>query len=122
VLPLLDDVLAGGVVPALARTAEQLQDDLDALDSIAARLLDEAASPAGLALQPLVDQPVAIRNRVLKRWAESFGAAALSAEHVRQLDRLVTDWHGQDGVDLPGGYRAIRRSGTLRLVINPSGR
>jgi tRNA(Ile)-lysidine synthase len=122
VLPLLEEVLAGGVVPALARTAEQLQDDLDALDSIAAQVLDEAAETAGLAVRRLADEPVAIRNRVLKRWAESSGTGALSAEHVRQLDRLVTDWHGQKGVDLPGEYRAIRTSSTLRLVVNPSDR
>nr|WP_249670189.1 tRNA lysidine(34) synthetase TilS [Gordonia amarae] len=34
-LPLLDDVLHGGVVPALARTASSLQDDNDALDALA---------------------------------------------------------------------------------------
>jgi hypothetical protein len=28
----------------------------------------------------------------------------------------VTDWRGQTGVDLPGGYRAERASGTLRLT------
>ena len=36
VLPLLEDVLAGGAAEALARTAELLRDDLDALDELAA--------------------------------------------------------------------------------------
>ena len=36
VLPLLEDVLGGGVRPALARTAELMAQDLDALDEIAA--------------------------------------------------------------------------------------
>ncbi len=121
VLPLLEDVLAGGVVPALARTAEQLQEDLDALDSIAAGVLAEAAGPSGLAVRLLADEPAAIRNRVLKGWAESSGAAALSAEHVRQLARLVTDWRGQAGVDLPGATTAVRAEGLLRLVL-PSAR
>ena len=37
VLPLLEDVLAGGVAEALARTAAQLRDDGEALDAAAAR-------------------------------------------------------------------------------------
>ena len=46
VLPLLEDVLAGGVAEALARTAEQLREDADALDAVAARLLIAALVPA----------------------------------------------------------------------------
>ena len=38
VLPLLEDTLQGGVAAALARTAELLRDDLDALDDLAAAL------------------------------------------------------------------------------------
>jgi len=47
VLPLLEDVLQGGVVEALARTATLLQDDLDALDAWAA------------ASSPVINSPVA---------------------------------------------------------------
>ncbi len=46
VLPLLEDVLSGGVAEALARTAEQLRDDVDALEAIAAQLLAAACAPA----------------------------------------------------------------------------
>jgi tRNA(Ile)-lysidine synthase len=46
VLPLLEDVLSGGVAEALARTAEQLRDDVDALDAVAAQLLAAACAPA----------------------------------------------------------------------------
>lgn len=42
VLPLLEDVLAGGVAPALARTAAQLREDCDALDALADTLLRTA--------------------------------------------------------------------------------
>jgi tRNA(Ile)-lysidine synthase len=45
VLPLLEDVLAGGVAEALARTAAQLCDDGEALDAAAAELLGRAAVP-----------------------------------------------------------------------------
>jgi tRNA(Ile)-lysidine synthase len=45
VLPLLEEVLAGGVAKALARTAAQLREDADALDVVAARLLADALRP-----------------------------------------------------------------------------
>ena len=119
VLPLLEDVLAGGVTEALARTAAQLQDDLDALRLLADRIFTQAHRSDGLEIEALQGQPGALTSRVLKRWAEEGGAGPLTAEHVRQLGRLVTDWHGQDGIDLPGGYRARRASG--RLVLSLSG-
>jgi tRNA(Ile)-lysidine synthase len=36
-------------------------------------------------------------------------AAELFHEHVLAVDALVTDWHGQKWVDLPGRIRAVRR-------------
>ena len=118
VLPLLEDVLAGGVTEALARTAAQLQQDEDALRLLAGRILTQADRSDGLDVAAMHGQPAALISRVVKRWAEQGGAGPLTAEHVRQLVRLVTDWRGQDGVDLPGGYRACRTSG--RLVLDPA--
>nr|MBA3907056.1 tRNA lysidine(34) synthetase TilS [Pseudonocardiales bacterium] len=46
VLPLLEDVLSGGVADALARTAAQLRDDVEALDAVAAHVLADALRPA----------------------------------------------------------------------------
>lgn len=131
VLPLLEDVLAGGVTEALARTAEQLQADLDALDQLAEQALAAAGSDSGpgdsgpgdsglsvgaLSVGALSRHPDAILHRVLKRWAERAGAGSLTAAHVQELGRLVRDWHGQGPIDLPGGYRAVRASGTLCLT------
>ena len=54
VLPLLEDVLAGGVAEALARTAEQLREDADALDAVAAGLAPRhAATTIDAAARPL---------------------------------------------------------------------
>jgi tRNA(Ile)-lysidine synthase len=57
VLPLLEDVLSGGVAEALARTAAQLREDGDALDEVAAGVLATAldADGAALRLDPLPD-------------------------------------------------------------------
>jgi len=115
VLPLLEEVLAGGVTESLARTAGQLQDDLDALSDIADRTRTRALSGDHLAVDCLSDQPRAVLSRVLKTWAEDRGLGPLTAAHVAELVRLVTHWHGQGPIDLPGGYRVRRASGTLRV-------
>jgi tRNA(Ile)-lysidine synthetase, N-terminal domain len=128
VLPLLEDVLQGGVAEALARTADLLRDDLAALDARATAVLDELdevvpASPAHTAAKPgqlevaaVAALPRAVRTRVLRTWAEAAGAEPLSAERTAALDALVTDWHGQGPVQLPGGVTVLRESG--RLIAN----
>jgi tRNA(Ile)-lysidine synthase len=122
VLPLLEDVLAGGVTEALVRTAGQLQADLDTLDQLADRALAGAGVPAGgLSVEALGGQPNGILSRVLKAWAERAGAGPLTAAHVLELWRLVRDWHGQGPIDLPGGYSAQRASGTLWLIERADG-
>ena len=46
-LPVLGEVLGPGAVEALARSADQLRDDADALDELAAELLSAARTAAG---------------------------------------------------------------------------
>ncbi|WP_113699783.1 tRNA lysidine(34) synthetase TilS [Nonomuraea lactucae] len=126
ILPLLEEELGPGVAEALARTARLARDDADALDEWAERAyLDCALSDIGgsvtLAVRALEDLPGAVRRRVLRRAAIAAGApsGALSATHVHAVDRLITHWHGQKAVDLPGGLAAVRRYGTLILAISP---
>ena len=40
-------------------------------------------------------------------------AGELFHQHVLAVDALLTDWHGQKWVDLPGHLRAVRRDGLL---------
>jgi tRNA(Ile)-lysidine synthase len=112
VLPLLEDVLQGGVAEALARTAALTQADLDALDALAAGISRDSAT---LDVADLKDQPQAIRTRVLRAWAHAAGTDALTATHIAALDALVAGWHGQGPVDLPGGFAVRRASGRLHL-------
>ncbi len=73
------------------------------------------AAEGGLAVEALAQLPAAVRTRVLHAWARELGAspAALSHRHVVALDALVTDWHGQGAVHLPGGLPVVRRAGRL---------
>jgi tRNA(Ile)-lysidine synthase len=120
-LPALERVLGPGIAAALARTAELLRDDADALDDWAGRALAAATVDEGLAVGALAALPAAVRTRVLRRAALAAGcpASALGAEQVAGLDRLVTDWHGQGPLDLPGGVAASRACGTLALSRQP---
>lgn len=121
VLPVLERELGPGVVEALARTARLLRDDADALDAWAERVRAEALDGSGgLDVERLRQEPAALRRRVLRRTALDAGAPAteLFAVHVDAMDALVTHWHGQAGVDLPGRLSMRRHRGSLRIVAN----
>jgi tRNA(Ile)-lysidine synthase len=103
VLPAMEAALGPGIAESLARTAGLLRADADALD-------DWAKTVDSLAVADLIVLPTAVRRRVLRAAAIAAGApaGALAAVHVRELDRLVTAWHGQRPVSLPGGLVAAR--------------
>jgi tRNA(Ile)-lysidine synthase len=113
VLPLLEDVLQGGVAHALARTAAQLREDADALDVVAGRALERAAREDGLEVAELAGEPPAVRRRVLRRWLLDAGVAELTDAHLRAADGLIGEWRGQGGVWLPGGLVVSRARGRL---------
>lgn len=119
-LPVLERTLGPGVAEALARTARMLRDDADALDEMAARAYSdletsEDGADVAVRLEGLEGLPRAVRTRVLRTAAVRAGSppGTLAAVHIDAVDRLVTAWHGQRHVDLPGGLRAVRRSGKL---------
>ncbi len=124
VLPLLEDVLGGGVAPALARTADLLREDLDALDALAAGHLARLTGPLGLPAADLVALPAALRRRVLRGWLRDAGVPDLQSVHLAAVDALVSAWRGQGPVTLPGSAEALRASGrlVLRLAGSPGGR
>jgi tRNA(Ile)-lysidine synthase len=121
VLPVLERELGPGVAAALARTADQLRADADALDTLAEAALEEVRRDEGLSVDALAGLAPAIRTRVLRLAAVAAGAvpAELFHAHVVEMDRLVTDWHGQKWVDLPGHLRAVRRAGLLAFDPQP---
>ncbi len=114
VLPVLEDQLGPGVAEALARTADQLREDMDLLDDAAEAAYDRLPD---LPVDGLLAEPGPIRRRVLRLAALAAGAPAseLFHEHVLAMDALLTHWHGQKWVDLPGKVRCRRAGGRLRL-------
>lgn len=99
------------VTANLARTAGLLRADADLLDALARDAAAGAAHPdGGLDAQALARLPQALRTRVLHGLVPGLNAA-----HVEALDALVTDWHGQGPVALPGGAAASRTSGRITV-------
>lgn len=128
VLPLLEEVLGGGVAEALARTATALREDNDFIDETAAAALPEAASgtgpDAGLDVRFLAALPDPVRRRVIRRWLLAGGAIGLTDKQIRGVDTLITDWRGQGGVAVGSSLRgqrlfAGRRDGVLALRPEP---
>jgi tRNA(Ile)-lysidine synthase len=121
VLPLLEDVLAGGVAQALARTADQLADDDAALDAAATAVLDGAvladagADDGGLDAAVIAPLPAAVRRRVLRAWLAAAGVRGFGDAQLRAVDALVDRWRGQGPPSLPGGLEVIRVRG--RLIV-----
>jgi tRNA(Ile)-lysidine synthase len=120
VLPLLEDVLGGGVAEALARTATALREDTELIDALAAAALPEATAGAGLQVEALAGLADPVRRRVIRGWLLAGGATGLTDKQIRGVDTLVTAWRGQGGVAVGSALRgerlfAARRDGVLNL-------
>ena len=115
VLPLLEEVLQGGVTAALARTADQLREDADALDAVAEDVFRQVESGGELDAKGLAAAAPAVRRRVFRRWLLECGVPEVSDAHLRAADALIGDWHGQGGHALPGNFVLRRAHGTLQV-------
>lgn len=108
VLPLLENALGGGVAGALARTAEQLREDGEVLDTLAGQALASAKDGDDLVVERLAPVSVAVRRRVLRLWLLERGAKALTDKQLRAVDELIGRWRGQGGVAVGGGRPGVR--------------
>lgn len=108
----LENALGAGTAEALARSADLLREDADALDSLATDLLEMALKPSRASSNKIIDlEPLraalpALRRRALLLWARREGSpgGSLGHRHALALDRLVMTGRGQ--VALPGGLTA----------------
>ncbi|MFE3257008.1 tRNA lysidine(34) synthetase TilS [Nocardia sp. NPDC059091] len=120
VLPLLEDVLGGGVAAALARTAAHLREDGEVLDALAGELLAAARDGDGLRIEMLATAAPAVRRRVIREWLLERGAKSLTDSNLRAVEALVTRWRGQGGVAVggsPSGTRLVAAREHGRLIL-----
>lgn len=111
----LEEAIGPGIADALARTADLLRDDADALDAMAEEV--HVWPDGSVEVDVLERLPRALRSRVLRRLALAAGAEsrALSLDHVLAMERLVTAWRGQGAVHLPSGVVAEREHGRIHV-------
>lgn len=131
ILPELSKAVGQNVVPALAKLADRLFLDEQALSRVAEReflhlsnslspiATPNESNPAAEAAPILARLPVteyarlepAIRLRVLRRFLETAGlkSGKVHGSQLQAIDALACKWHGQGPVSLPGNF-LIRRS------------
>jgi len=120
ILPIMEEKLGPGIAAALSRSASILRDDADALDEIAQREISRF-DLTNLGCEELAALPRAIRSRVMRAAIYAAGApsGSITADHLAAVEALVTSWHGQGQVSLPGGVKVERISGRLSLLAQP---
>ncbi|MFT4030480.1 MAG: tRNA lysidine(34) synthetase TilS [Protaetiibacter sp.] len=116
VLPLLEAELGPGVAEALARTAEQAREDATAFDHQIEEFIEDICEPAeagvAVSVTALAANPAALRQRVIRYVVAAEFGVSLTRAQTLEVARLVTDWHGQGRVALPG-LTARREAGLL---------
>ena len=115
-IPTLEKTIGPGIAEALARSAELLRHDADALDEWANQEVMHQ-DLADLECEHLANLPRAIRSRVIRAAIYAAGAPAgsVSADHVSVVEALIMAWSGQGAAHLPGGVKVERFSGRLSL-------
>ncbi|HWM07550.1 MAG TPA: tRNA lysidine(34) synthetase TilS [Actinophytocola sp.] len=105
VLPLLEDVLQGGVAPALARTAAQLREDVEALDLLAGRVLDRARTAVQVPEDVEAPDPLARHEGSAEapgepeaQWRATLDVAELAGEPPALRRRVLRRWLLDAGV------------------------
>ena len=123
ILPLMEKLLGPGIIAALGRTAAIVRQDSEALDGYAQAFLAQSTFSV-LSVEELAALPAAVRARVLREAIFRAGApeGSLSAAHLAPVEALITDWHGQGVISLPGGVKVERISGRLSFLNQPGGR
>ena len=114
-LPLCAEVAGRDPVPLLARQAGVLRDEVELLDSLAAKLLPDPTDARAVAT---AERPLA--RRAVRRWLREAGEG-VHPPSLAEVDRTLAVAGGAVvGTELTGGRRVRRTGGRLR--VEPSRR
>lgn len=97
----------------VGRSAAILREEEALLAAQTAALLERAKRGGGWDCATLAAAPAALRTRALR---QLLGGAKPAAAHVAAVEKLLQGRCGSAGVDLPGGRRALREYGLLRIA------
>ncbi|MGB3304685.1 MAG: tRNA lysidine(34) synthetase TilS [Thermomicrobiales bacterium] len=115
VLPVLEAVMPGSVAN-IARFAGLAAEDDDALDALAADLVDRAPDRDALPLALVAQQPVALQRRVLRTWVLArIPRLELSSQRVEALHRACLRGEGGKRIQLGEGWTGVIERSNLTL-------
>ena len=124
ILPRLERNLNPAVREALAETAEIARAEEDYWDQQVARVLPEvyqnSADRAVAKIQALEGLPLALRRRLVRRFAESLGVR-LEFHHVESILEVAAAERGGGSATLPDGWKVSHHKDELRFEREAAG-
>lgn len=112
IIPALSELLGGDAVPALARTADRIAQSNEVIREL-------ASASTEMDCEELAGLPAVVRRFRIHAWLVEKHVHPNGAQ-LDAIERLVTHWRGQVGVELAGSQAVKREAG--RLVVVPRGR
>ncbi|MCL2470406.1 MAG: tRNA lysidine(34) synthetase TilS [Propionibacteriaceae bacterium] len=116
----LDQVLGPGLAEGLVRTADLCREDADFLDDLVDQARVDPTQPT-LDVPTLIALDTPIRHRLLLRWLRHPNPDGVTRTHVLAVECLLTDWHGQKAVSIPGGHVTRENGRLIRSTTSFSG-
>lgn len=65
-------------------------------------LVEPAEAGIAVSVAALAANPAALRHRIIRTVVDAEFGVSLTRSQTLEVARLVTDWHGQGPIDLPG--------------------
>jgi tRNA(Ile)-lysidine synthase len=117
ILPMLETKLNPAIRLALLRAADILREESNWLDKLAREVFNRCRSGKAIRMAAFAKHPVAARRRVLRLWMTENGVPAESMDFdlVERLAGLAAGSQGTGQIELPGGQRAVKTYGALRI-------
>ncbi len=120
IIPKLERFLGRNIREPLAAAACILAEEDDFLDAFARQVFNNCGSSSGtLNVRKTTDLPVALQRRVIVQWLASHSVTSFGFDHIEAVRGILRPEPATRGkmaaVNLPGGIRIRRKSGSLFL-------
>ena len=92
---------SSGVIAGLARTADQMREAEEIIQPIVDTHIEQLGNPKVVSIEYLQFLDTALRRRIIHKLGQLNGVE-FSRVHVLEIEKLVTNWHGQGPLSVPG--------------------